>query len=68
MRTIAEATAEIGALRIENAKLRCKLTEMAQDCVPCGGTGMVTEHINRRGKLKELVLPCVDCADIRELL
>lgn len=52
----------------ENAKLRSKLKELATDCIPCGGTGMVTECINRRGKLKELVLPCVDCADIRELL
>lgn len=55
---------DLARLREENVRLRNKLLEIANECGGCGGTGCVTERLLQA----ERVVPCEDCADIRQLL
>lgn len=46
----------------ENARLRDKLLEVAEECGECSGTGVVTARVGN------LQVDCPSCLDIRELL
>jgi transposase len=53
-------------LQLLNFKLRDKLLEIAKECSECGGTGCVTLGEDRIVTTR--VVPCPDCADIRQAL
>lgn len=60
-------------LREENLRLRDRLLAICATCAACDGTGMAPEieyaH-TREGRTQTAVrvIPCPDCADLREAL
>lgn len=66
-RTKAAIWLELQKLRSENVRLRNCVLAVAKECAECGGTGCVTAR-SIMGTGSEMVLPCPDCADLREAL